>query len=265
MAVTARLMQRCRYWITAGLIIAAAVGLLLLRMISTPEEPMLPTGTLRVGVDPSNPPFAFFEGDQIRGLEIDLAETLGNVLDAPVQLVPLGFDGLYDTLKVETVDIIIAAITTDPLRTADVIYSAPYYDDGLVLVSSAEHPIAAMDALAGKALAYAFGSEADSEAHRWLRRIPPFTPQPYETPQIALDAARLGAAGAALVGATDARLYARDHADWPNVRQTVTHTPFVIATKAKHGRLATAIEDSLRQMQSDGALDVIIAHWLDGA
>ncbi|MCC6611983.1 MAG: amino acid ABC transporter substrate-binding protein [Anaerolineae bacterium] len=264
MAVAARLKLRRWHWIAAGLIVVVVV-MLLLRATSAPDKPLLPAGALRVGVDPSNPPFAFFEDDQIRGLEIDLANALGDALDAPVQLVPLGFDGLYDALKVEAVDIVIAAITADPLRTADVDYSLPYYDDGLVLVSPADHPIAAMDALAGLSLAYAFGSEADSEAHRWLRRIQPFTTQPYETPQIALDAARLGAADAALVGATDARLYARAHDDWPNVRQAVMHTPFVIATSARHGRLAAAINEGLQQMQNDGTLDLLIARWLGGA
>jgi len=264
MAVAARLKLRRWHWIAAALVVIIVISLLL-RAASAPDEPLLPTGTLRVGVDPSNPPFAFFEGDQIRGLEIDLADALGVALGAPVQRVLLGFDGLYDALKVETVDIVIAAITSDPLRSADVHYSTSYYDDGLVLVSPADQPIAAMNALAGQSLAYAFGSEADSEAHRWLRRIRPFTTQPYETPVIALDAVRMGGADAALVGATDARLYAHAHEDWPNIRQPVTHTPFVIATSAKQGRLAAAIDDSLRAMQTDGTLDAIIARWLDGA
>ncbi|MBE0689440.1 MAG: amino acid ABC transporter substrate-binding protein [Anaerolineae bacterium] len=263
-AAAHRLNLRRWHWIAVGLTVVA-VAWLLLRAATEPQGPLLPTGALRVGVDPSNPPFAFFEDDQIRGLEIDLANALGEAFDVPVQLVPLGFDGLYDAIKVEGVDIVIAAITPDPLRTADVNYSLPYYDNGLVLVSPAQHPIAAMDMLSGSALAYPFGSEADTEAHRWLRRIEPFEMQPYETPQIALDAVRLGAADAALTGATDARLYARAHEDWPLIRQAITHTPFVIATGAKHGRLAAIVDDSLRRMQSDGTLDALVARWLDAA
>lgn len=261
MAAAARrtLSHRWR-WLVAPAILIAAVWLL--RAATAPEAPLLPAGVLRVGVDPSNPPFAFFADDQIQGLEIDLAQALAQALKVQIQLVPLGFDGLYDAIKVEQVDIVIAALTPDPLRTAEVIYSPPYYDDGLVLISPADQPISAMELLSGHALAYPFGSEADTEAHRWLRRIQPFATQAYETPATALDAVRLGTADAALVQATDANVYARARADWQHVQQAVAHTPFVIATNAKNGRLAGVIESSLRQLQTDGTLAAILDRWL---
>ncbi|MCA9910797.1 MAG: amino acid ABC transporter substrate-binding protein [Anaerolineae bacterium] len=253
------LSHRWRFLVALAILIAAVW---LFRAATAPEAPLLPAGVLRVGVDPSNPPFAFYADEQIHGLEIELAQALAQTLDVPVQLVPLGFDGLYDAIKVEQVDIVIAALTPDPLRTADVIYSSPYYDDGLVLVSPADQPIDVMELLSGHSLAYPFGSEADAEAHRWLRRIEPFATKPYETPEIALDAVRLGTASAALVQATDARVYAHAHADWQQVQQAVTHTPFVIATSAKNGRLAGAIDTSLRQLQMDGTLAAILDRWL---
>lgn len=259
-AAARRALNRRWRWLVVAVILVAAVWLF--RAATAPEAPLLPVGALRVGVDPSNPPFAFYADDQIQGLEIDLAQALAQSLNAQIQLVPLGFDGLYDAIKVEQVDIVIAALTPDPLRTAGVIYSVSYYDDGLVLVSPADQPINAMELLSGHALAYPFGSEADTEAHRWLRRIQPFATQAYETPATALDAVRLGAASAALVQATDAHVYARTHINWQHVQQAVTHTPYVIATNAKNGRLAGVIESSLRQLQTDGTLAAILDRWL---
>ena len=225
------------------------------------SEPMLPYGTLRVGVDPSYPPFAFYEADEPRGFEIDLAMLLAETLDVPVQLVSLGFDGLYDAIKVDRVDLAIAALSPDPMRTADVRYTRPYFDNGLLLISADADRTVSMETLSGSSLAYAFGSSADVEARRWLRRIQPFETMPYETPAIALDAVRIGTAQLALVEAVDLAIYVGQHRDWQHTSISVTHVPFAIAVAADRGELAAAIDSLLADMQADSRLESLRRRW----
>lgn len=258
-AIIALTRRRWRWLVGIGVIIA---GLWLLRIVTLPQEPLLPTGTLRVGIDPSNPPFAFDTGGAYVGLEVELAQELATHMSAPIQFVGLGFDGLYDALKVEQADIIIAALVPDPLRTGDVHYSPPYFDNGLVLVSPQANALIEMREMSGRALAYAFGSQADAEVQRWLRRIAVFETRPYETPTIALDAVRLSEADAALVQAVDARQYLREYPVWQATLTPVTHAPFVIAVPIDRGRLAAEIGAALRALQVDGTLDALIAEWL---
>jgi polar amino acid transport system substrate-binding protein len=252
--------------VTRGHVALIGIGLLILAVvlrtaIQPTSAPLLPHGTLRVGVDPSYPPFAFYEGQQPRGFEIDLAGLLADSMDVPIQLVGLGFDGLYDAIKVDRVDLVIAALSPDPLRTADVRYSRPYFDNGLLLVSRPETQIESMHNLSGSALAYAFGSAADAEARRWLRRIQPFATLPYETPAIALDAVRIGTAQSALVEAVDLAVYAAVHPEWQPTSAFVTHAPFVIAIGADRGELAQVIDRLLRDMEADGRLESLRHRW----
>jgi polar amino acid transport system substrate-binding protein len=245
------------------LVIAAlALGGLLLRDLILPQPPLLPAGVLRIGVDPSSPPFAYYEGDALVGLEIDLAYALGERLGFPVQLVALGFDGLYDALRADQADVIIAALAPDAQRTADAIYSRPYFDNGLLLVSPAAALLPAMQAVAGRSLALAFGSSAHAEADRWLRRVAPFTIRPYELPVYALDAVRFNDADAALVSAADAYLYLRDHPDWQPHTAYITHAPYVAAVSSQRGRLADAIDSAIAALQDNGTLAQLTARWL---
>jgi polar amino acid transport system substrate-binding protein len=227
-----------------------------------PISEILPHAALRVGVDPAHPPFAFYADDSLVGLDIDLAHALAAALGVSAQFVPLGYDGLYDALKIGQVDVLIAGVAIDPARSGLARYSAPYLNAGLALVSADSGGVGSMHDLPGKRLALEFGSEADAEARRWLRRVLPFTILPYAQPDHALDAVRLGAADAALVDAVTARLYLRDHPDWAHRFSHVTVLPIAIATHADHARLGAALDRALESLFQSGTIDYLLEKWL---
>ncbi len=227
-----------------------------------PVEVLFPSGELVIAVDPSYPPFAAFGEDKLFGLDIDLGQAIGQRVGLPVRFVPMGYDGLYDSLQIGQTDIVISALLMDGNRLGDVRYSRYYYDDGLVLVSPADRPKDSMEAVAGNRLAYAFGSNADAEARQWLRRIGPFETAPYELPRYALDAVRFEQADAALVDATTARLYFSEYPDWDSGYEYVTHSLFAIAVRRDRVFEWELINQTLTEMWDDGSLEAIVDHWL---
>lgn len=233
-----------------------------LTLSPAPPEALFHTGELRVGIDPSYPPFAAAPGGTLEGIEIDLARALGVELGIPVRFVTLGYDGLYDALRVDSVDVLISALLIDPARRNDATYTRPYFDNGLMLVSPTGTPFGDMTRIPGHALAYEFGSAADAEARRWLRRVHPFEPRPYELARFALDAVRVGEANAALVDAVTARLYQQAHPDWDTQRFYVTSSGYAMAVRADRGRVWRALNDALERLAHDGRLDAIIDQWL---
>ncbi|MFO7323566.1 MAG: ABC transporter substrate-binding protein [Chloroflexota bacterium] len=251
------------------ILVAALLGLLVLalRWNALQQPPptthdLFPYGELRVGIDASYPPFANTGPDGLYGLEVDLAVALAERLGIPVRFVNLGYDGLYDALRVDQVDVLISMLLIDPARRDDVLYTRPYFNAGLVLVSRADSGINSMDALPGRALAYEFGSPADAEARRWLRRVLPFETRPYELGRYALDAVRLEQADAALVDAITAQLYLNEHPDWDATLHYVTDTWYAAATRADRGPTWEAINQALEALAQDGTLDRIIDRWL---
>lgn len=245
------------------LIVAAAVFVLFPLLTKPPPVPprdLFPYGELRIGIDPGNPPFAVTTDNDLFGLDIDISRELGRRLDLPVRFVYLGFDGLYDSLKTDQADALIAGISADLSRLRDIHYSQPYFNAGLVLVSSAGYT--QMEDLPGKRLAYEFGSEAEVEARRWLRRIHPFKLRPYELTHYALDAARLGDAEAALVDTVSAHLYLREYANWQPDVSPVADNWYAIATQSRRPEISVALSDALQAMIDDGTLDEIIRRWL---
>jgi ABC-type amino acid transport substrate-binding protein len=227
-----------------------------------PLKELFPYGEMRIGIDPSYPPFAATTGSDLFGLDVDLARALGEHLDIPVRFVPMGFDGLYDSVKADQVDMVISALLIDNTRRGEVFFTQPYFDAGLVLVSNDDLALTTMTDIGGRKLAYEFGSEADAEARRWTRRITPFEKMPYELPQYALDAVRLGLADAALLDAVSARLYLREHSEWRVQMNYVTSAPYVIMIRIDRGATWAAVSRALQALMDDGTLTAILQHWL---
>ena len=228
-----------------------------------PDLPVFHTGKIRVAVDPSIPPFAYFdESDQLVGLDVDLAYALGKHIGLPVDIQIYGIDGLFDALKNDNVDIIISALQPESWRMGDVRYSNPYFETGLLLVTNDGKLIQSMYDLPGNRLAYAFGTEADTEARMWSRRIKPFQHRPYEQPNHALDAVRLAQADAALVDAVSAHLYLREYPSWRINMINITHQPLVIAVELDRSETLKAINQALDNLNTSGQLEEIISGWM---
>jgi polar amino acid transport system substrate-binding protein len=225
-----------------------------------PRGPLLPHGELRVAIDPSLPPFAFATDAGFAGLEIDLAQALAARLGVPLRFVPMGFDGVYDSLRSDRADIAIAALVVNPAQTRDVRYSPPYFDAGLVLVNTQNMTNTAD--LPTRRIAFEYGAQAETMLRQWARTLDPFTMQAYELPSYALDAARFGVADAALVDHASARLYLRGYPAWQPALAPLTTLPYAIASRADNPALADALARTLQAMRDDGALAALLAKWL---
>jgi ABC-type amino acid transport substrate-binding protein len=103
---------------------------------------ILDTGVLRVCTDPSWPPFEFIDerSGEIKGLDVDLASALaarigptGTAIRA--EIVPIGFDSLYDALAASRCDAVLSALPYEAERTEDVAYALSYLNAGLVIVA----------------------------------------------------------------------------------------------------------------------------------
>jgi ABC-type amino acid transport substrate-binding protein len=233
-------------------------------------------GALYVGLDPSYPPFEALAPDGVLyGLDVDLGRALAARLPAGegaesgslgAHFVFVGYDGLYHALEVGEVDVLISALVVESDRMADVAYSDPYFDAGLVLVVPGEgEETRSMEDLSGGTVAVEYATEADVEARRWSRRLRDLAVRPLTTADEAMAAVVAGTADAALVDNISAHLYLRDHPGLALTEEMVTSEPYAIAVRAEDGALLEAINAALAEMGADGALAEMGAHWLGTA
>jgi polar amino acid transport system substrate-binding protein len=218
-------------------------------------------GVLRVAMDTSFPPFADVIDGQPAGIDVDIAQEIGRRLGVRVQLVTVGYDGLYDALIEGRADITISALAFDPYRYGAFLYTRPYFDAGQVLVSL-RGGYRAMPDLEGRRLAVEYGSLGDEAARLWRRRLRMLEVQHGVTANAAMEMLLTGQADAALVDAVSARLFRRRHPQVVLAGQTVVPDTYAVVTRGRSFDLAGVINAALEAMNADGTLERILARWL---
>jgi ABC-type amino acid transport substrate-binding protein len=221
------------------------------------------TGTLRVGMDASFPPFESVAADgTLAGFDVELARELGKRLSVEVQFVAnLPYDGLYDALAVDRVDVVISALVVNPARMADFAYSTSYFDAGQVLVTrEGETAIEAMSDLSGRTLAVELGTQGDMEA----RRLADLAVVPHQTAADALAAVAAGEAEAALVDHVSALAATQAQNGLIVAGEPVVEEPYAVAVRQDSRRLLRAINEALADMAADGTMETLVTQWLGG-
>ncbi|MBX3086738.1 MAG: amino acid ABC transporter substrate-binding protein [Anaerolineae bacterium] len=219
------------------------------------------TGVIRVGMDVSFPPFAAVIDGKPAGIDVDVAEAIGERLHARVEIVTVGFDGLYDALLNKRVDILISALAFDPARLGSFLYSRPYFDAGQILVSR-DGAFQMMPQLEGRTVAVEYGSVADEVVRQWERRLKALNVVRLTTTEDALKAVSAGTVDAALVDVVSARLYRRQHGDLMLAAATVESDNYGVVFRRSSYDLVEVVNRALDAMEADGTLANLLAHWL---
>lgn len=242
----------------AGLLLLAACG-----RDSQTWQRIERQGILRVGLDPTYPPFEDAGDGTLRGLDVDLAHALAAELGLEVAFTYFGYDGLYDALATQQVDVLISALVVAPERTKDFAFSDSYYNAGQILITAAtDASTQEMGDLNGRSLAVELGSEGHVIATTWQRRLPNLTILTHNSPDEALTAVADGEATAVLVDSISGRLFLRNTPGLRQVENPVTVEPYALVVRIDDRTLLKKLNESLARLKTSGQLLRIIDHWL---
>ncbi len=220
-------------------------------------------GTLRVGLDASFPPFEMLDDqDRIIGLDVDIAQAIASDLGVELELVNIGFDGLYDALLARRVDLVISGLPYDPRWTQDVAYTRNYFNAGQILVTLAgESTIKAVEDVSGRTIAVEWGSQADMEARRLEQELANVTLLRHSTANEALDALFNSEADVAVVDAVSGV------SAFPRGLKIVAYLTdewYAAAVHIESRELLEAINQSLAHLEERGQMAEMQARWLHG-
>jgi ABC-type amino acid transport substrate-binding protein len=246
------------------LIVVALVAVGILTWLGEQRPPdrylnaIVERGSLRVGLDPTYPPFESLSDGQYVGYDVDLARALASDLGVQLEIKPLALDTQYDALASGQVDMLISALPFIYERQKEVRYSQPYYQAGqMLVVRSGDSAIKSTSDLQGKRVGVELGSNADTEARRLARTaIPTMQVHPsYHSASDALGALTHGELDAAIVDNTSLQEYLAAHPGTLSViLPPLTDEPFVVAMPVQAGGLASRVDAVIERLRSSGEL-----------
>ncbi len=219
-------------------------------------------GVLRIGIDPSFPPFERDDGHgNLSGLDIALAQELGKRWNVKVQFVYSGFDGLYDALNGNQFDVILSALPYNPDKTQDVYFTHSYFNGGPILVVRSNDSTGDLSQLLGQSVAVELGSSGDTVARKWERRLQ-LNLIESNTTEDALRAVQDDRATAALVDPISLYDFQKTSGETlKQVGQPLADELYVMAVRRDSPTLLQQINAAIDTWQLDGTLEQLQKQW----
>ena len=220
-------------------------------------------GVLRIGIDPSFPPFESDDGrGNLSGFDIALAAALAQKWNVRVQYVYTGFDGLYDALVGNQFDMILSALPYNPQKTEDVAFSHSYFDGGPVLaVREEDNQVKSLYDLAQRPIGVELGTSGDAVARKWQRRLK-LDLREFNTTSDALAAVRDGQVAAGVVDPISFYDFERaGDTTLKTVGSTIENELYIIAVRKNSPTLLKEINAAVDAMKRDGSLDDLQRRW----
>jgi ABC-type amino acid transport substrate-binding protein len=227
------------------------------------------TGALRVGIDPSFPPFESEDGTgHLRGLDIALVDEIlrewSKQIEMPIhaEYIYTGYDGLYDALKAGQFDAIVSALPYDPKRTEDVRFSHSYFNGGpFLIVREQDAATKTHFDLQGKRIGVELGSTGDAFARRWEKRLK-YDRREFHTPAETLRALNDGHIDAAFVDLIAFYDFTRTNRGVKSIGAPLVDELMVIAVRKDAPTLLAQINAVITAMKADGRLEQLWQTWL---
>jgi polar amino acid transport system substrate-binding protein len=226
-------------------------------------------GVLRIGTDPTYPPFESMGSDNktVIGLDADLGKAIGDVLGVKTKMVPTAWDGIIPALKAERFDLIMSSMDDTAEREQQVDYvnymKVPAY--GLLVAKGNPDGLKTLDQLCGKTVSVQKGTtQADYAAEEAKKCDKPMSLRQFPSETDAQLQVRTGRAAAEIVDQVVAVYVASskggaklDAVELPNQPPSIKG----IAVSKKRAELRDAVQAALAKLAQDGGYQGVLKKW----
>lgn len=121
--------------------------------------------TLKVGINVDFPPFEYYENGEPAGLDVELANIIGEKLNKQVILEEMEFNTLFAALSTNKIDVIISGVDITEERKKTFNFSDGYYNNELsLIIKEGDTTITAIEDLQGKKVGAELGTTSDTYA-----------------------------------------------------------------------------------------------------
>ncbi len=215
---------------------------------------------LTVGVNLSNPPWAFLIAGQPTGFEIDLIDAVAERLGRKVNYIAAPFSDLFDGLLDGRWEMAAGSIWVKPSRLNILAFADPYFSSQSAVAVRRNSPVRRLPDLQGKTI----GVVAGSRHEEWLAEkqsvYGPYPVARFSTPTDAVLELEFGKLDAVVADAAETLLAMRD---LPFLENRIRFGPVHAQAIAFHkgDPLRDAVNTIQRSLEKEGSLAAIYKKW----
>ncbi|MBP2240798.1 polar amino acid transport system substrate-binding protein [Cytobacillus eiseniae] len=220
---------------------------------------------LTMGTSADYPPFEYIDtakGDDIIGIDIDIAKAVTEKLGYEFEVRDMDFGGLIQALKSGQVDFVLSAMNADDERRKSVDFSDTYYTSKHMIVSKKDSGITKVEDLEGKKVGAQLGSIQEDKANELAEEIDMAVESRNRVPEL-IQEIKAGRLDAVIIEDTVSKGYLENNKDIDGFTIEDTDGGYAIALP-KDSELTEEFNKALKELIDNGELDKILKKWFEG-
>lgn len=222
---------------------------------------------LVVGTSADFPPYEYYDGDKIVGVEVEMMEKIAEKLGMEFELVDMSFDSIIAAVTSGKVDIGMSGFTVTEERKQNVNFSISYIKAKQSIVVPEGSPIATVDDLYTEGATYAVGVQNSTTGDLYIT-------EDVETKGLKLDiqrftkypdiiaALKAGKLECAIIDDQVAKAFVQENPELKLLDTAYADEDYALCMSKENTELLEKIDKALEEMISDGAMQAIIDKYI---
>ena len=204
------------------------------------------------------PPYEYREGDEIEGIDAEIAALIADKLGMELQIEDMAFDSVLAAVQSGKADIAMAGITVDPDREMIVSFTDTYAKATQMVIVKEDSEIASVDDLEGKTIGVQLGTTGDLYAED----VKDATVERYSKGFEAVQAMIQGKIDAVIIDGEPAKVFVEQNEGIKLLDEAFTEEEYAIAIAKDNEELLEKVNTALNELKEEGAFQEVVDKYI---
>lgn len=216
-------------------------------------------GVLTMGTNAAFPPYEYYEGEEIVGIDAEIAQALAEKLGLTLEIVDMDFNSIITAVQSGKIDVGIAGMTVDPDRLENVDFTDSYATGVQVVIVPEDSEIASVDDLEGKLI----GVQEGTTGHTYcMDDYGDENVIPYTNGATAVQALLDGKVDCVVIDQQPALSFVEANEGLKILETEYTVEDYAIAVSKENPALCEALNTALNELIDDGTVQGILDKYI---
>lgn len=215
-------------------------------------------GVLVMATNAEFPPYEYHEGDEIVGIDAEIAAAIAEEMGMELKIEDMAFDSIIPAVKSGKADFGAAGMTVTEDRKVNVDFTESYATATQVIIVKDGSDIASPDDLAGKKIGVQLGTTGDI----YVEDVEDAEIERYNKGFEAVQALTQDKIDAVVIDGEPAKEFVKDAEGLVILDEAFTEEEYAIAVQKDNTELLDQMNAALANLKESGKLDEIVAKYI---
>ncbi len=216
-------------------------------------------GVLTMVTNAEFPPYEYYEGDAIVGIDAEVAQLIADELGLTLEMTDVAFDSIVPGVQSGKYDMGMAGMTIDETRLKSVNFSTPYATGIQVVIVTEDSEIASIEDISGKKIGVQTSTTGDIKASEdyGMENV-----VQYDSGALAVEGLKNGKVDCVIIDKEPAKAYLAANEGLKILETEYAVEDYAICFSKENTALQEAVNSVLEDLLADGSVQKVVDKYI---